>query len=154
MISITAINKIKSNLQRTLYAINKVLQQKQKQKTVLTAAQSISRSFLIFFERANIREELDLAMQINWNTCKFELIKDTCCEYLEFKNFVKGRWVNSPKNKTKHAQKKHERKHNIYAKRSSCQLLSLRAKWVILAGSLITCLTDEQRNEINSQLTE
>lgn len=64
MISITAINKIKSNLQRTLYAINKVLQQQQ-QKTVLTAAQSISPSFLIFFERANIREELDLAMQIN-----------------------------------------------------------------------------------------
>ena len=64
MISITAINKIKSNPQRTLYAINKVLQQQQ-QKTVLPAAQSISRSFLIFFERANIREELDLAMQIN-----------------------------------------------------------------------------------------
>ena len=66
MISITAINKIKSNLQRTLYAINKV--QQQQQKTVLPAAQSISRSFRNFFERANIREELDLTMQINWNT--------------------------------------------------------------------------------------
>ena len=32
MISITAINKIKSNLQRTLYAINKVLQQQQQQQ--------------------------------------------------------------------------------------------------------------------------
>ena len=75
MISITAINKIKSNLQRTLYAINKVQQQ-----------QSISRSFRIFFERANIREELDLTMQINWNTYKFEY-----CEYLELKNIVTGR---------------------------------------------------------------
>ena len=52
-------------------------------------------------------------------------------------------------------RKKKERKHNIYAKRSSCTLLSLRVKRVILAGSLITCLiTDAQRNEINSQLTE
>ena len=64
---------------------------KNNKKTVLPAAQSISRSFRNFFERANIREELDLAMQINRNTYKFELIKGTCCEYLELKNIVKGR---------------------------------------------------------------
>ena len=54
MISITAINKIKSNLQRTLYAINKVLQQQQQQQKQFYRQHRVSHAHFAIFLKEQI----------------------------------------------------------------------------------------------------